>query len=244
MNSRFYYKDIKNTVLFGGIDYMVDTTTWKNVASSYHTTSETATSRGYGKNLNDFNYEKRGGYEIWEYLEGTAKEAEIINKLMLKNNISTKYYTKIEATEEVFKSLSNNTPTVLHIATHGFYFPADKRPYKVSKNLTRSKNTHSNNPLIRSGLIFAGANHTWNNEDVQGIEDGTLSAYEVSHLNLFDCKLVVLSACQTGLGDVGGSEGIYGLQRGFKMASVDFMIYTLWSVDDHATQLFMTTFFA
>ena len=96
---------------------------------------------------------------------------------------------------------------------------------------------------MRSGLLFAGANHTWNGEEPQGIDDGTLSAYEVSHLNLFDCNLVVLSACQTGLGDVNGGEGIYGLQRGFKMAGVDFIIYSLWSVDDYATQLFMTTFY-
>ena len=96
---------------------------------------------------------------------------------------------------------------------------------------------------MRSGLLFAGANHTWNGNIVEDIEDGTLSAYEVSQMNLFGCKLVVLSACQTGLGDVNGSEGVYGLQRGFKMSGVDFMIYSLWEVPDMQTQELMSDFY-
>ena len=132
----------------------------------------------------------------------------------------------------------------MHIATHGFYFPEIEKDYQDFNMINEDiKYIHSENPLVRSGLILAGANHTWNNETISGIEDGTLTASEVSKLALFNCRLVVLSACQTGLGAVKGSEGIFGLQRAFKMSGIDFMIYTLWSVDDHATQLFMTTFY-
>ena len=244
MNEQFYQKDIKNTVLFGGIDYMADTSIWKQTVQNYKKTQDFKTSsRSFQRNLENFGFNNRGGYEIWQYLKGTAKETELINELMQQYKIPTEYYTGIEATEEVFKTLSINTPSILHIATHGFYFPAVEKSYENNKSISEIKYIQSNNPLVRSGLIFAGANHTWNNELVYGIEDGTLTASEVSHLALFECRLVVLSACQTGLGAVNGSEGIFGLQRGFKMSGVDFMIYTLWSVDDYATQLFMTTFY-
>ena len=243
MNTEFFHKDIENAVLFGGIDYMADTTLWKQTALKYSELPARETSRGFQQNLEDFEYNERGGYEMWTYLKGTAKETELIHELMQEHKIATEYYTAINATEEVFKSLSSNSPAILHIATHGFYFPEVEKSYEKFKSMSDIPYIHSNNPLVRSGLIFAGANHTWNGKEIQGIEDGTLSAYEVSLLDLFDCRLVVLSACQTGLGAVAGSEGIYGLQRGFKMAGVDFMIYTLWSVDDYATQLFMTTFY-
>ena len=245
-NIEFYQKDIKDAVLFGGIDYMADTTAWKQAANL--TGLEDLSGIGRGTNLTGFQNLSgldglRGG-TTWKYLKGTATEVENIKALMDKYKIPTKYFTKVEATEEAFKSLSSNSPAILHIATHGFYFPEVERNYENFKNnFTEIKYVQSNNPLVRSGLVFAGANHTWNGEEIKGIEDGTLSAYEVSHLDLFDCRLVVLSACQTGLGKVKGSEGIAGLQSGFKMSGVDFIIYTLWSVDDYATQLFMNTFY-
>ena len=243
---KLYQKDIENAVLFGGIDYSADTTAWKVIAMQFHEGEEM-----YSRSLNTQVFAEiagtdRGGYEIWQYLESTAKERKIIFELLEKSKIPTQYYKEIEATEEVFKSLSNEAPDVLHIATHGFYFPQVKQNRKGLKKMTGLKDKkyiHAENPLVRSGLVFAGANYSWNNNQIEGIDDGTLSAYEVSQLNLIGCKLVVLSACQIGLGDVNGSEGIYGLQRAFKMAGVDYIIYTLWSVDDYATQLFMATFY-
>ena len=100
------------------------------------------------------------------------------------------------------------------------------------------------NPLIRSGLIMSGANNAWlNNKVPEGVDDGILTAYEVSGLNLFNTKLVVLSACETGLGDIQGSEGVYGLQRSFKMAGVDNLIMSLWQVPDKETSEFMQMFY-
>ena len=90
----------------------------------------------------------------------------------------------------------------------------------------------------------AGGNLIWEgNSPVQGIEDGVVTAFEVSNMNLSNTRLVVLSACQTGLGDIQGSEGVYGLQRAFKMAGVDFLLMSLWKIPDDATKKLMTSFY-
>ncbi len=98
--------------------------------------------------------------------------------------------------------------------------------------------------MIRSGLILAGGNHVWQGKPaISGMEDGILTAYEISQMNLSNTELVVLSACETGLGDIKGNEGVYGLQRAFKIAGVKYLIMSLWKVDDRATKDFMITFY-
>jgi CHAT domain-containing protein len=102
----------------------------------------------------------------------------------------------------------------------------------------------ADNPLFRSGLLFAGANAAWNGKFTEGQEeDGILTAFEVSNLYLPNTKLVVLSACETALGDIKGSEGVYGLQRAFKMAGVKNLVMSLWKVPDEATSDFMQLFY-
>ena len=99
-------------------------------------------------------------------------------------------------------------------------------------------------PLIRSGLILAGGNYAWSGKTpIDGVEDGIATAYEISQLNLSNTELVVLSACETALGDVKGSEGVFGLQRAFKMAGVKKMIVSLWQVPDKETAELMTSFY-
>ena len=94
----------------------------------------------------------------------------------------------------------------------------------------------ANDPMMRSGLLFAGANKFWGKpNDNQNKEDGILTASEISNLDLSACELVVLSACETGLGKVQGSEGVFGLQRAFKMAGVKNIIMSLWKVPDAQT---------
>jgi CHAT domain-containing protein len=183
---------------------------------------------------------KRGGE--WNFLKGTLVEAEAINKELQEFKISTTLFSGENANEESFKSLSSKSPTIIHIATHGFYIADNK-----SKNtdLEAGNNFKNNkNPLFRCGLIMAGVNRVWTgNKAIEGVDDGILTAFEVSNLDLSNTKLVVLSACETGLGDIKGSEGVYGLQRAFKMAGVHYMITTLWEIQDEVTVEFMKVFY-
>ena len=136
---------------------------------------------------------------------------------------------------------------MLHIATHGFFFPdpiAAKRDTLNQKLEAGGKAFKlSDNPFFRSGLVFAGANNAWLGKPVEGIEDGILTAYEVSNMYLPNTKLVVLSACETGLGEVQGNEGVYGLQRAFKMAGVQNLVMSLWIIGDLETAEFMKLFY-
>ena len=98
--------------------------------------------------------------------------------------------------------------------------------------------------MIRSGLILAGANQAWQNKpSLSDREDGILTAYEISQMNLQNTELVVLSACETGLGDIQGNEGVYGLQRAFKIAGAKYIIMSLWEVPDRQTLNLMTYFY-
>jgi CHAT domain-containing protein len=99
--------------------------------------------------------------------------------------------------------------------------------------------------MIRSGLILAGGNYAWQHGRAPrpDMEDGILTAYEISQMNLSNTELVVLSACETGLGDIQGNEGVYGLQRAFKIAGAKYLIMSLWQVPDRETMEFMTAFY-
>ena len=97
---------------------------------------------------------------------------------------------------------------------------------------------------MRPGLVFAGANDVWNKPEMSEEDDGVLTAQEVTQIDMRKNILVVLSACETGLGDIKGSEGVYGLQRAFKMAGVKFIITSLWLVPDKETVEFMEKFYS
>ncbi len=182
--------------------------------------------------------------DIWSSLPGTAQEVNTIQSLFIKNQIAIKVFTQAAASEEKLKALSGNSPQILHIATHGFFLP---EPYKKKKETGFEQNniyTLADDPLLRSGLILSGGNYAWSGKTpIEGVEDGIATAYEISQLNLSNTELVVLSACETALGDVQGSEGVFGLQRAFKMAGVKKMIVSLWQVPDKETAELMTTFY-
>ncbi|OSZ81337.1 hypothetical protein CAP36_08910 [Chitinophagaceae bacterium IBVUCB2] len=181
----------------------------------------------------------------WSQLPGTAQEVKAIQSLFVKNKTEAKVFTQLEASEENLKELSGKSPQILHIATHGFFLPAADNKRKENSISNENTFTLANDPLLRSGLILAGGNYAWSGKTpIEGGEDGIATAYEISQLNLSNTELVVLSACETALGDVKGSEGVFGLQRAFKMAGVKKMIVSLWQVPDKETAELMTSFYS
>ena len=150
-------------------------------------------------------------------------------------------------TEESFKFLSGRKINCLHISTHGFYYTkeeADNAKYKFMLLDDHVATSAEDKALTRSGLILSGANHILEGDTLpDNIEDGILTAKEIADVDLRGLDLVVLSACQTGLGDISQGEGVFGLQRGFKKAGANTILMSLWEVNDEATQILMTEFY-
>lgn len=181
----------------------------------------------------------------WAQLAGTETEILDVEKLMKAQNIQVTTVSGINATEEAIKQLNHKPYNILHIATHG-YFLNEVTNYSNKNNLIGGEQLFSisENPLLRSGLILAGANKAWSGSVMpKDVDDGILSAYEISKLNLINTQLVVLSACETALGDIKGTEGVFGLQRAFKIAGVKNLIVSLWQVPDKETAELMHLFY-
>jgi len=119
----------------------------------------------------------------------------------------------------------------------------NKESEDADENL-RTRILSAENPLLRSGLVLSGANYQWKGGSrIPNLDDGILTAFEISNLNLFKTDLVVLSACETGLGDIYDTEGVFGLQRAFKAAGVDQLLISLWKVPDQQTLELMEYFY-
>ncbi|MFY0688371.1 MAG: CHAT domain-containing protein [Cyclobacteriaceae bacterium] len=172
-------------------------------------------------------------------LPGTQKEVNLINDLH-KDKTETIVFMDDKAVEDRIKEVKN--PQTLHIATHGFFLELGNED-----DGTGTKDKYVENPLLRSGLIMAGANSYIKNGSIAGDEpvedDGILTAYEAMNLNLDETELVVMSACETGLGEIKNGEGVFGLQRAFQVAGAKAIIMSMWTVDDNATQELMTNFY-
>ena len=187
-----------------------------------------------------------GGDDGWEPLPASAHEVEQVDTLLQKSGFRTEVLTGYTATEERIKSIGKTSPSprILHVATHGFAYPDPKKEPQQSFIGQEPVYKLQDDPMLRSGLILAGANHYWTNKrPLENREDGVLVAYEVRDLDLRNTELAVLSACQTGLGDVVGSEGVYGLQRAFRIAGAKFLIVSLWEVPDEQTRELMRLFY-
>jgi CHAT domain-containing protein len=209
----------------------------------YHTADDTFQLAQAGNRSGD---ENRRSTELSQLqvgpLPGTAAEAEAIQPL-LSNAIPL---LGDEATENALKQVQ--APRILHIATHGFFLADVARPSPEANrglgvvaadgSLPQPTGVPVENPLLRSGLALAGFNTR-----SSGREDGVFTALEAAQLNLLGTQLVVLSACETGLGDVANGEGVYGLRRAFALAGAETQLMSLWQVSDFGTQSLMTRYY-
>lgn len=183
---------------------------------------------------------KRYGLNNLSKLPGTKIEVEEISKELKVKTWNVSLFTDEKASEQNLRKL--NSPNVLHIATHGYYLKdleTDDRLF-----LGFDTKTMKDNSFLRSGIILAGVGpSTSDSTNTNSENDGIVTAYEASLLNLTNTDLVVLSACQTGLGDEMGSQGVAGLQRSLAIAGAKNIIMSLWPVDDDATKTLMTEFY-
>ena len=184
-----------------------------------------------------------------EELPGTKIEAENIKRSLDRAHVKNELYTDTIGTEASFKAMSGKRIKTLHIATHGFYWTErEAQQLKKLNFLQLDDNNRSpyveDKALTRSGLLMSGANNALMGIEMpEEIDNGILTAKEIAGLDLRGLDLVVLSACQTGLGEITG-DGVFGLQRGFKKAGAQSLLMSLWKVDDQATQMLMTQFYA
>ena len=168
-------------------------------------------------------------------LTGTAEEARAIKTLFPEARV----LSRERATKAMLAGL--DAPRILHIATHGFFLedPATHAIPAADQTRAISVSAHVENPLLRSGLALSGANVTKGPSD-----EGILTALEASNLNLWGTKLVTLSACDTGVGQVRIGEGVYGLRRAFFLAGAETLVMSLWPVSDVATRQMMTAYYS
>ncbi len=181
-------------------------------------------------------------------LPGTEREVNDIESMLQHSGWDTYKFTENVALEENIKQVRN--PDLLHVATHG-YFMSDLSLADQEKVYGIHLKSMAANPLLRSGLLLAGSQQTLlaseaEEDRVLGkeAEDGILTAYEAMNLNLRGTELVVLSACETGLGDLKNGEGVYGLQRAFLVAGAESVLMSLWKVNDQITTQLIKTFYS
>jgi CHAT domain-containing protein len=176
----------------------------------------------------------------WASLPGTEREVEQLQGLLKQRSWATDEYVESFASEDKVKEVAS--PKILHFATHGFYTPAIEQ--NELEQLTESEAAMADNPLLKTGLLFSGAGDIFNETKYNyNISNGILTAAEAMSLNLDQTDLVVLSACETGLGKIENGEGVYGLQRAFLVAGAKVLIMSMFKVDDEATQKLIINFY-
>ncbi|MEM7548077.1 MAG: CHAT domain-containing tetratricopeptide repeat protein [Bacteroidota bacterium] len=228
------YTASSKAILIGNPDFMIEPKERGQIVSKNFPESNNFKEHTYNHLLE---IEYGAGY--LRELPGSEEEIEKIANVMALRSIESSKYIGSNALEEVVKSVNN--PKVLHIATHGFFLES-----KLSTGYLQG--VSQENPLFKSGLFLGGAgNSLYRNQNnlpqARGIEDGILTAYEAMNLNLEGTDLVVLSACETGLGRLEHGEGIYGLERSFKVAGAKALLISLFEVEDYATQELMVSFY-
>ena len=176
------------------------------------------------------------GSLTWSPLPGTAKEGKLIAQLTKAQLLTFDKATALAVQQK-------EAPKVLHIATHAFFRPIQKSEQdgiaSLFLNASDVKSSEKENPLLRSGIVLAGANEPEANPK----DDGYLTALEVTKLDWQGTEMVVVSGCESGKGDIQSGEGVYGLKRAIAVAGARSSLLSLWKVDDRATAAFMTSFY-
>lgn len=221
--------------LFGGVIYDLDHDDWSELAQGISYVDDLV--------MRDVPVVSRGAMAELSYLPGTLTEVTDIQNIIENDNVATTSFLGKSSTEEHFKTLSGTETGILHIATHGFFQKEELKDNPLISNNGQNADRESQS-LSRNGLFLAGASSILYGESIpQNVEDGILTAREISSLDFTNVDLVTLSACESGLGDV-TSDGVFGLQRGFKKAGVNSILMSLWKVDDEATCKLMTEFYS
>lgn len=206
----------ESAILYGGIAYTDEQAKQARAASKHF----------------KFSDEERSPRGTLNYLQYSNYEIDAIREIMRKNKMECKLLSGKAATTDTFKGISSHSPSILHIATHGFCIKDDKKPFY---------SLYEEGKLLYSGLYFANlGNQKRGASDITG---GMLTSYEISHMDLTGTQLVVLSACDTADGITNNIEGIYGLQYAFRRAGVGAMLLNLWRVNDAISYLFMREFY-
>ena len=188
----------------------------------------------------DYSNSKFDGTPIAD-LPATKREIENISSLLRRKNIHSNEYLYDKATESRIKNLSN--PQLIHIASHGFFLSNGLYNETNKRGLLGIDSEHANeNQLLQSGLLLTRTDNEKSSQTSQ-TDDGILTAYEAMNLNLDKTDLVVMSACETGLGVNQNGEGVYGLQRSFQVAGAKAVLMSLWKVSDEVTMELMTLFY-
>lgn len=213
--------------LYGDLLYNVEDSIMQQESKKYSIT------RGHIRHI------RESANDIAPLSHTKVEVSSIANTLQQNNDFTVDLLVQSKGNEESFKYLSNVNPRILHIATHGFYDPDDS-----SESVRNDMKLLIDSSMQRTGLLLAGAQKTMVGGVIpEGVEDGILSAYEIAHVNLNNLEIAVLSACETALGDV-TTDGVAGLQRGFKQAGTKSLLMSLWKVDDEATCALMSAFYS
>lgn len=229
-----------NIMLFGNIDY------YKSAGKAAKPSAYSGDIiPKYGSNKEP---SSRGAADIESstFAELDYSKAEIykIAEISSSNNYKVQIYEEDNATAEIFKKHSGESPKVIVFSTHG-YMISDKDSTCLIPidNNEADAILEEDVSLSKTGLVLSGANRLLLKESLDGTENGFISARDISIMNLQNTELVILSACETALGDITG-DGVFGLQRGFKKAGANSILMSLWKVDDEATCKLMTEFYS
>lgn len=224
VNAHHSSKINRTATLYGGLQYSLDPQKMEEESKAYEKSDLAGLVRS------------EYGVSGFKDLRNTKDEVKKIEKTLVDNGFSVKAYLGSKGNAESFVALDGKSPSIVHIATHGFYYTPDEAKDKDFL-------CGYTDAMSLSGLVFAGGNAAWlGKKNVDGVLGGVLTAKDIANLDFKGTDLLVLSACKTGQGKV-TAEGVFGLQRAFKKAGVGTIIMSLWNVDDKVTSEFMVAFY-